>query len=276
MILIVDFGSQTTHLISRRIGELGVKSAIINPEEALPEIKNLKPKGIILSGGPSSVYEKNAPRVERKIFQLRIPILGICYGLQLIAYLSRGRVERLPIREYGPKKIEIKNLKLEITKNLPFSSTVWMSHGDTVVKIPKDFQIIGSTDKVKAAFIGDIKRKIYGVQFHPEVQHTDYGMEILKNFLNICGERSQVSEIDINRIIKNIQEIVGDKKVIMAFSGGTDSFVAATLIFKAIGKNLIPVFVDSGLMREKLLNNVAKIFPKMFKIKPKVRKAKKM
>ncbi len=273
MIIIIDFGSQTTHLISRRIGEMGVKSVIIDPENALSEIKKLQPKGIILSGGPATVFEKGAPTVDKKIFDLNLPILGICYGLQLTAYLLGGKTVIGKIKEYGP--VEITTKKSSLFNNIPVNKfNVWMSHGVEVVRLPKKFEYIANTENIKTgAFANEIK-KIYGVQFHPEVQHTNFGKEILKNFLNICQEKPENTAINIKHIIDHIKETVGDKKVVMALSGGTDSFVAAVLIAKAIGNKLIPVYVDSGLMRDNAVKNVSIIFPKITCIKPKILKVK--
>jgi len=275
MITIVDFGSQTTHLIFRRIGELGVKSKIVLPEKAVGVILKDKPKGIILSGGPATVFEQGAPTIDAKIFHLNIPILGICYGQQLTAHLLGGKTSIGIIKEYGPVQIHIKNSML--FKNIFVSHfNVWMSHGVEVTQLPKGYSYIADTENIKAGAIANEEERIYGVQFHPEVQHTQHGMEILKNFLNICGEKPESQEIDIKGIIKNIKETVGKKKVVMALSGGTDSFVAAALIVKAIGKQLIPVYVDSGLMRENSKYNVSLLFPKLFGIKPIIIKAEKL
>jgi len=275
MVLIVDFGSQTTHLISRRISELGVKNKIVIPENAISEITKNRPNGIILSGGPASVYEKDSPTVNPQIFNFKLPILGICYGQQLTAYLLGGKVKGGTKKEYGPAKLYIKNSPLFKNIFVPHFN-VWMSHSDEVEKLPQGFIYIAGTDNISAGAIADEKRKIYCVQFHPEVQHTTNGMEILKNFLNICDEKPETTAIDIPGIIANIKETVGDKKVVMAISGGTDSFVAAALIVKTIGKNLLPVYVDSGLMRENALYNVIVLFPKITGIKPKIVSAKKI
>lgn len=277
MIYVVDFGSQTAHLIGRRIQELGVKYRIVTPEKTLSEIEKSreKIKGIIFSGGPSSVYEKGSPTINKKVFDLKLPILGICYGQQLISHLLKGEVKPGKIKEYGPAEIYID--KHPLFKNIPKDSfIVWMSHGDEVLIPPKGFTTIARSENIKSAAIADEKRQIYAVQFHPEVQHTQFGLEILKNFLNVTGEEPKNEEIDTEGIVKNIRETVGDKKVIMAFSGGTDSFVAGALIARAIGKQLIPVYVDSGLMRKQSLYNVTVLFPKLFGFKPKVINAKKL
>ncbi len=275
MIIIVDFGSQTTHLISRRLKEFGVQTLIITPDKALQEIKIKKPNGIILSGGPASVYEKSAPTVNAKIFNLKIPILGICYGLQLTAHLLGGKVI-FGKKEYGPTQLKIENLKFRIAKDLSKSFVVWMSHGDEVIKLPKGFETIGSSVGVPFAFVENKEEKIYGLQFHPEVEHTQHGLQILKNFISIChpefisGSKmlKQVQHDNVERIINNIKEIVGEKDyVIGAVSGGVDSTVAATLTALVLGKRFVPIYVDNGLMRERTEEHIIKIF-KSIGIKP--------
>lgn len=275
MILIIDFGSQTTHLISRRIREMGVKSVIIDPENAIVQIKKLKPKGLIFSGGPATVFEKGAPTIDNKIFNLNIPILGICYGLQLIAHLLGGKTRVGKIKEYGPVELAIK--KSPLFNNIPVNRfQVWMSHGVEVTALPKSFKLIARTNNIASGAFANQDKHIYGVQFHPEVQHTTYGMEILKNFLNICKESPENQDINLENIFTGIKEKVGENKVVMALSGGTDSFVAAVMIAKAIGENLIPVYVDSGLMREDAKKNVSLVFPKVTGIRPKIINAKKI
>ena len=274
-ILILDFGSQTCHLIGRRIRELGVEVKILDPEDALTFIKKQKPKGIILSGGPSSVYEKDAPTIGKKIFSLGIPILGICYGQQLIAYLLGGKVNQGKIKEYGPAELHIGQSPLfnNISKK---TFKVWMSHGDEVKKLPAGFSCIAKTEDIKAGAVANNLRKIYAVQFHPEVEHTQYGMEILKNFLNICEIDPVSTKIDIQGIIGGIKKQVGNKKVIMAFSGGTDSSVAAAVIARAIEKQLILVYIESGLMRPFMVKRVKDIFPKLLELIPVVIHAEKL
>lgn len=279
MIIIVDFGSQTAHLIGRRLKELGIKVKIIQPEKILHFVQNDKSvKGIILSGGPASVYEKNATTINKKIFSLNIPILGICYGLQLTAHLLGGKVVS-GRKEYGPTKLKIANCKLKIVKDLPKSFVVWMSHGDEVTKLPKGFKAIGSSIGVPFAFVENKDKKIYGLQFHPEVEHTEYGSQILKNFVEICLgchpefiSGSQTKEIlkrvqhdnSVGNIINKIKKIVGEEDyVIGAVSGGVDSTVAAALTAKAIGKRFIPIYVDNGLMREGTQEYVIRIFKKI-------------
>ncbi|MBI4089212.1 MAG: glutamine-hydrolyzing GMP synthase [Candidatus Levybacteria bacterium] len=270
MILVVDFGSQTTHLIGRRIKDLGIDIKIIYPQRTLLAIKKEKTLGIILSGGPSSVYEKNAPTIDKKIFSLNIPILGICYGLQLTAHLLGGKVVSGK-KEYGPTMLTIKDEKLKIKDKLPRQFTVWMSHGDEVVKLPKGFKTIGSSVGVPFAFVENKDKKIYGLQFHPEVEHTAYGLQILSNFVDICNLKSGSNiqeKFKVKEIEDNIKRIVGEKDyVIGAVSGGVDSTVAGTLTAKAIGKRFIPIYVNNGLMRKGTGEHVVKIF-KEIGIKP--------
>ncbi|MBI1982262.1 MAG: glutamine-hydrolyzing GMP synthase, partial [Candidatus Levybacteria bacterium] len=273
MIFIVDFGSQTTHLIARRIKELGAEVKIVTSQEILGPVQNDNHiKGIILSGGPASVYQKGAPAVDPKIFEQGIPILGICYGLQLMARLLGGKVVS-GRKEYGPAiiKFKIQNSKFKITEDLPKSLVVWMSHGDEVVKLPKGFETIGSTEHVPFAFVGNLKRKIFGLQFHPEVEHTQHGLQILKNFIGICDLETGLKVQDkfkIQNLKFKIREIVGEKEyVIGAVSGGVDSTVAAVLTAKAVGKRFIPIYVENGLMREGTKEHVKKIFAK-FHSKP--------
>jgi GMP synthase (glutamine-hydrolysing) len=275
MITIIDFGSQTTHLISRRLKELGAEVKMVHPESALRKINKTGTKGIILSGGPASVYEKNAQAVDVKIFNLGIPILGICYGLQLTAHLLGGKVVSGK-KEYGPAKLKIKNPhislrsgKLKILKGLPKSFEVWMSHGDEVIMLPKGFRTLGSTERVLFALTADLKKNFFGLQFHPEVEHTEYGNRILENFIDICESKTKKkSRLKVKEIEENIKNTVGGKDyVIGAVSGGVDSTVAAALTAKAIGKRFIPIYVDNGLMRKGTKEHVRKIF-KQIGIKP--------
>lgn len=275
MIVVIDFGSQTAHLIARRIREMGIDTLIVEPEHALAEIEKIKPKGIILSGGPASVYEEKAPVVEKKIFKLGIPILGICYGWQLTAHLLDGKVIS-GHKEYGPAAIKVDKEGV-LLRGVESYSQVWVSHGDTVTELPPNFQELGETESVRYAAAADFDRKIYGIQFHPEVEHTVFGREILKNFATeICGLKVQKHEIDVNKLIKGIKEEVGQEKVICAVSGGVDSSVAATLIGRAIGRNLYPIYVESGLMRIGTKEEVRKIFRKHLKIEPTIVEAKEL
>lgn len=264
MILVVDFGGQTAHLIGRRLRQLGVAAEYANPEDALETIKKTNPKGIILSGGPSSVYDQGAPNVSKEIFNLNIPLLGICYGWQLMAHHLGAKVKNTA-KEYGPQELTI--LKpLGIMGKLPKKQfTVIVSHGDTVISLPEGFVKTASTKTVDFSAVQNIKKHLYGIQFHPEADHTQYGLYILETFAAICKEISKPFTLNPQDIIDDIKKTVGDKKVIFAVSGGVDSSVAAFLVGKAIGRNLIPVYVDSGLMRAGTDERVRYIFTKLVK-----------
>ncbi len=272
MIIVVDFGSQTAHLISRRLNDLGIDAAIIQPEETLKKIKELNPKGIILSGGPSSVYEKKAPTISKKVFDLGIPILGICYGQQLTAYLlPGGKTVKDKVREDGPATLVIDKSCI-LFEGVSPHSRIWMTHGDTVVKAPNGFELVAHSETIPSAAMQNEKKKIYGVQFHPEVEHTEHGELILQNFVEkVCGLRTEKSMTDytnnIKEIVNDIKEKIGNKKAIAAVSGGLDSTVAATIVAKAVGKKLLPIHVDSGLMRAGTTEQVVKYF-KSLGIKP--------
>lgn len=266
MIVIVDFGSQTAHLIGRRLRQIGSEILYLSPEDALEYIKSADNiKGIILSGGPSSVYDEKAPTVAKQIFKLGLPVLGICYGWQLMAKLLGGTVKNTT-KEYGPESIVLnKNAHTSpLFKDIPKDNySVIVSHGDTVIALPEGFETLGETKTVKYSAVENAPEKLYGIQFHPEAHHTEYGLNVLKNFATICGEKLQPISLDPERIIADIKETVTDKKVICAVSGGVDSTVAAFLIAKAIGTNLIPVYVDSGLMRQDTDTRVKDIFSKL-------------
>ncbi|WP_439442731.1 glutamine-hydrolyzing GMP synthase [Listeria aquatica] len=250
-IIVLDFGSQYNQLITRRIREFGVYSELHPHTITVEEMKALNPKGIIFSGGPNSVYDEGAFRCDEGLFEMGIPILGICYGMQLMTLHFDGKVEPAKDREYGKA-----NVHLEIPNHLfagiPTDQTVWMSHGDLVVDAPKDFEVVGTSKSCPIAAIADENRKMYGVQFHPEVRHSEYGNDLLKNFaLNICGCKGDWSmENFIEVEIDKIRETVGDKKVLLALSGGVDSSVVGVLIHKAIGDQLTCIFVDHGLLRK--------------------------
>jgi len=265
MILIVDFGSQTAHLIGRRLRQIGAQTSYATPEEALKEIKKHKPNGIIFSGGPSSVYDKDAPTVAKDIFKLGIPILGICYGWQLMAYLLGAKIKNTK-KEYGPEKIVVSN-KYKVSNILEGISKktfqVIVSHGDTVMTLPKGFVPLAETKTVTYSAVANDKEQLYGIQFHPEAHHTEYGTHILKNFALLCSEKLNPISLNPNKIIADIKETVGNQKVICAVSGGVDSTVVAFLIAKAIGKNLLPVYVESGLMRQDTDKHVTYIFEKL-------------
>ena len=249
-IVILDFGSQYNQLIARRVRELGVYAEILPYYTPIDKILTNHPKGIILSGGPSSVYADDANTVPAEIYQLNIPIFGICYGMQLTAFMLGGTVSKGQVGEYG-KAIFHKETQHKLLQNVPDSSTVWMSHFDEVTQLPKGFSSLGHTDTCIAGFYND-RQQIYATQFHPEVHHTEFGAQIIKNFVfDICHAESNWNLSNyIDKTIQQIKEEVGTKKVVLGLSGGVDSSVAAMLIHKAIGKQLTCIFVDTGLLRK--------------------------
>jgi GMP synthase (glutamine-hydrolysing) len=252
MILIVDFGSQTTHLIGRRIRDLGVASEIVLPKSAVSGIKKFHPRGIVLSGGPASVYGKRALLVDKKIFNFGIPVLGICYGLEVLGHLLGGKVSPGKKKEYGPTDFSLTSdcSLFANWKNNKRDFKVWMSHFDQVVEPPRGSTVIGSTPTVKVAAFANEKDKIYGIMFHPEVHHTEYGEQILRNFVfGISGENPLASGERIGKIKKFLKENIGNEKAVCALSGGIDSSVAAYLTYQIIGKKLTCFYVDTGLMR---------------------------
>jgi GMP synthase (glutamine-hydrolysing) len=269
-ILILDFGSQYTQVIARRVRECRVYSEILPFRTSAAEIKKLAPAGIILSGGPASVYAPKAPQVDKKIYTLGVPVLGICYGMQLIAHGLGGKVERSAAREYGPGKLK-GDPKCALFHKLPATLEVWNSHGDKITKLPAGFRALGKTENSPHAVIGDTKRHIYGLQFHPEVVHTPRGKEILANFVHrICGCRSNwTMESFIDRTCREIREQVGDGRVILGLSGGVDSSVAAVLLHKALGDQLTCIFVNNGLLRANEAAAVEKLFAREFRIRMK-------
>jgi len=250
-ILILDFGSQYTQLIARRVRELKVFCQIVPFSITPEEIQKSNPRGLILSGGPSSVYGENAPLPDPSIFNLGIPVLGICYGLQLIGHFLKGEVDAAERREYGHAEFFIDDDK-DLFQNIHSPTSVWMSHGDHLAGMPEGFTRIGHTKNAEIAAVADRKRKIFGIQFHPEVAHTPQGLEILKNFcLGICECHGQwTPEHFVESTVERIQQQVGNHQVICGLSGGVDSAVTALLLHKAIGDHLIPVFVDNGVLRK--------------------------
>ncbi|OQX07574.1 MAG: glutamine-hydrolyzing GMP synthase [Desulfobacteraceae bacterium IS3] len=251
MILIIDFGSQYNQLIARRVRECKVYCQIEPPSISIEQIRTLKPEGIILSGGPCSVYEKTAPRADKAVFDSGIPILGICYGMQFMIDSLGGAVKGAGRREYGFAELLIKQPK-GIFKNVKDRTQCWMSHGDSAEKLPPGFEITASTDNTAIAAIAHKKKKFYGFQFHPEVAHTPEGTAMLKNFLfDVCGCKPDwTMKSFAKETVEQIRQTVGDSKVILGLSGGVDSSVAALLIHKAIDKNLTCIFVDNGLLRK--------------------------
>ncbi|MFA5500527.1 MAG: glutamine-hydrolyzing GMP synthase [Candidatus Omnitrophota bacterium] len=266
-ILIIDFGSQYNQLIARKVRENNVFCEIVPPDINISSIDPEETKGIILSGGPASVYAKGAPTCDKRIFNLGIPVLGICYGMQLMTKVLGGEVARSHSREYGRAGLTVTDHK-RLFKNVPHESVTWMSHGDKVKRMPKGFRRIALSRNTPIAAFADPRRNLYGVQFHPEVAHTKYGKTIIKNFLkDICGVKSSWSMSSfVKETISEIRNTVGKKRVVLGLSGGVDSSVAAILLNKAIGHKLICIFVDNGLLRKNEAKLVREIFQKHFKI----------
>lgn len=267
MILILDFGSQYTQLIARRIREANIYCEIRPFNLALDKIRQLKPKGIILSGGPASVYQADAPRVEDRVFSLSVPFLGICYGMNIINQAAGGEVARAERREYGPADLVIDD-GADLFHGFPVNEPVrvWMSHGDKMNSLPKGWRILAhSSNSPIAAFVNP-ERQLFGVQFHPEVVHTPRGKEILDNFLfRICGcEPTWTMGHFVEASIGNIRAQVGDERVLCALSGGVDSSVVATLMHRAIGERLICIFVNNGLLRQGEEGHVSRLFSERF------------
>ena len=267
MILILDFGSQYTQLIARRIRGLNVYSEVLPFSTSNEIIREKSAKGIILSGGPSSVKDKNAPTLDKKVFDLGIPILGICYGMQLIADQFGGNVQPSSTREYGAATLEI-NDPSKLFHDIPKEINIWMSHSDSVGKIPSGFKGLGCTSSCKIAAFEHTEKSIYGIQFHPEVSHTDYGKDIIQNFIkNICKvENNWTSDAFIEHSINRIKEQVGNNNVLCALSGGVDSSVVAALLNKAIGDQLTCMFIDTGYMRINEGDKIKRVFEDEFNI----------
>ncbi|NJD56547.1 MAG: glutamine-hydrolyzing GMP synthase [Nitrospirae bacterium] len=267
-ILVLDFGSQYTQLIARRIREGKVYSEIFPFNASMEKIREFKPKGIVLSGGPSSVYDKGAPAPDMEVFKLGVPVLGICYGMQLMAHHLGGKVARSTKREYGNAELIVDNDK-DFLWGISERSKVWMSHGDRIEKLPKGFSVVGHTANSPVAAMADAQKHFYALQFHPEVVHTDEGTRILHNFVyTICGCRPtwEMSSF-IAWSTAAIRDMVGEKKVVCALSGGVDSSVVALLVHKAIGDKLTCIFVDNGLLRKGEAEKVNKTFSGHFHMK---------
>ena len=249
-ILIIDFGSQFTQLIARRVRELNVYCEI-HPFNHLPAL-NASVKGVILSGSPSSVREANAPAIDLNAIRKKWPVLGVCYGAQLLAFSSGGEVVPSKIREYGRANLKKIDSSCDLLKNIPLDSTVWMSHADTIAKVPDDFEVVASTGDVKVAAFRIRNENTFGIQFHPEVTHTVDGKKLLKNFvIDICGCKGDWTPAAfIEETITQLKSSVNDDQVVLGLSGGVDSSVAAGLLHQAIGKNLHCIFVDNGLLRK--------------------------
>jgi GMP synthase (glutamine-hydrolysing) len=277
-IVILDFGSQYTQVIARRVRECSVYSQILPYHASAVKIAALKPGGIILSGGPSSVYAKNAPLPDKNMFALGVPILGICYGVQLFAHFLGGKVEKGLKREYGKGTLLVTDNSCALFANLPESSQVWNSHGDKLTKLPDGFKPVAVTENSEYAAIENRAKKFFGLQFHPEVAHTPRGREIISNFVHkICGcGKSWTMRNYVEQAIAEIRKQVGDEKVILGLSGGVDSSVAAALLHKAIGDQLTCIFVNNGLLRAREAEVVQEVFGKHFKIKLQYENASKL
>ena len=268
-IVILDFGSQYTQVIARRIRECSVYSVILRYDTPAKEIAVMAPKGIILSGGPSSVYAKDAPIPDRAIFKLGIPILGVCYGLQVLAQFLGGRVEKGQKREYGKGTLTVVDNSCLLFEGLPETLQVWNSHGDRLTRLPTDFSTVATTENSDFAVIEHREKRFFGLQFHPEVVHTPQGRQIISNFVHgACGcGKYWTMRSYIDRSVEEIRAQVGGEKVILGLSGGVDSSVAAALLHKAIGDQLTCIFVNNGLLRAHEDELVQQVFGRHFRIK---------
>ncbi|HUG97451.1 MAG TPA: glutamine-hydrolyzing GMP synthase, partial [Nitrososphaera sp.] len=266
-IVVLDFGSQYSHLICRRIREANVYCELLPYNTPAKVIREIDPKGIIFSGGPASVYAKDAPKPDRQIFQMGRPILGICYGHQVLVDNFGGKVKRANSREYGRAGLVIDD-RADLFKNLGHGINCWMSHGDAAEKLPEGFKVLAHTENSRSAAIGNKDRQFYGIQFHPEVVHTERGVQILKNFAQeISGAKPEWDmESFIESTIKDIRKQVGKEKVLAAVSGGIDSTVVAALMHRAIGDQLRCVFINHGLLRQDEEKDVVKLFKEQMNI----------
>ncbi len=268
VVLVLDFGAQYSKLIARRVRECNVYSEVLPYNISLERIKEINPKGIIFSGGPSSVYDEKAPQIDLELFELGVPIFGICYGMQIMCHtLPGGKVESADDREYGRAMMTVKE-ETEIFADLGSEIECWMSHGDRVIEIPDGFNIIAYTENSPAAAVGNLDKGFYGVQFHPEVVHTPRGTEIINNFLyQVCKCKGDWTTANfIEESVAKIKEQAGEAKVICGLSGGVDSSVAAALVHEAIGDQLTCIFVDHGLLRKNEGVEVEETFTKEFDI----------
>ncbi len=266
-ILVLDYGGQYSQLIARRVRDCGVFSELLPHHCSLEEIEMRRPRGIILSGGPASVYAPDAPRLERGLLELGVPVMGICYGMQLLVHELGGRVEQAEVGEFGRSELHVRDPGV-LLRETPREQTCWMSHRDTVFEPPPGFTALASSSASPVAAVEDRRRAIYGIQFHPEVVHTPYGQEILTRFLTeVCGcEPTWTAASIVDSQVQRIREQVGDGRVICGLSGGVDSSVAALLVHRAVGDQLTCVFVDHGLMRKDEGEQVVSAFRDTFKV----------
>ncbi len=267
IVIVLDFGGQYNQLIARRVRECNVYCEVLPYNTSLEKIKEINPKGIIFTGGPASVYAEDSPTCDKGIFELGIPVLGICYGCQLMTYLLNGRVSKAPVREYGKTEVTVDN-NSKLFDGVKETSICWMSHTDYVEVLPEGFTVSAHSDSCPVAAMENPSLSLYGVQFHPEVVHTQEGTKMLHNFLyKVCdctGDWKMDSFTE--QSIKALKEKIGDKKVLCALSGGVDSSVAAVMISKAIGKQLTCIFVDHGLLRKNEGDEVEKVFTEQFEL----------
>ena len=266
-VLVVDLGAQYAQLIARRVRECHIYSEIVPHDLPVADLKAKRPAGLVLSGGPASVYEPGAPEIDPELFRLGVPVLGICYGHQLMSRTLGGEVRATGLREYGRTTLAVDEPGV-LLPDLPNEDTVWMSHGDTVVRAPEGFRVTAHTEATPVAAMEDRQRGLFGVQFHPEVAHTPRGLDVMKRFLyEGCGLLPDWTPAGvIERSVARIREQVGDRKVICALSGGVDSSVAALLVHKAVGEQLTCVFVDTGLLREDEPEQVEDTFARHFRV----------
>lgn len=267
MIVILDFGSQYSELIARRIRETQVYSEVISYRTTAEQLRAINPKGIILSGGPSSVYDEKAPQCDPEIWNLGIPVLGVCYGMQLMVKQLGGKVERAKLAEYGKASLFIDD-PTDLLTNVEEGSTMWMSHGDSCTQLPPGFEILAHTDNTPSAAVANHEKNLYGVQFHPEVVHSIGGIALIRNFVyHICEcEPTWTTATFVEESIREIREQVGEKRVLLALSGGVDSSTLAFLLHKAIGDKLTCMFIDQGFMRKYEPERLVKLFKEQFHI----------
>jgi GMP synthase (glutamine-hydrolysing) len=267
MLVILDFGSQYSELIARRIRETEVYSEVLSYRTSVEQLKKLNPRGIILSGGPNSVYDQGAPHCDPEIWSMGIPILGVCYGMQLMVQQLGGQVERAERGEYGKAALYIDD-PTDLLTNVEDATTMWMSHGDSVTKLPGGFEVLAHTHNTPCAAIADHTRKLYGVQFHPEVVHSEGGQALIRNFVyHICQcQPTWTTEAFVEEAIREVRAKVGDKRVLLALSGGVDSSTLAFLLHRAIGDQLTCMFIDQGFMRKGEPERLIKLFHEQFHI----------
>ena len=268
LVIVIDFGGQYNQLVARRVRECNVYCEIYSYKTDLEKIKEMNPKGIILTGGPNSCYEEGAPTCSKELFEMGIPVLGLCYGAQLMMHVLGGKVEKAEVSEYGKTEVLVDKTESKLFKDVSEKTICWMSHTDYIDKIPEGFKITAYSNDCPCAAYEDEEKKLYAVQYHPEVNHSVQGQQMLKNFLfNVCGCKGDWLMSDFaEKSIQALREKIGDGKVLCALSGGVDSSVAAVMLHKAVGKQLTCVFVDNGLLRKNEGDEVENLFRNQFDI----------